>query len=130
MKRAIGGLLFGAFALHAAYSYFYTDTLATIDTARWQQNGSVTATGSGLTATTAGGGSLIYKQAIPDAIPQDYEAKTTLTLAASGGTYTIYMRASLDARLGPTEAGTFYAFEIQNPTFNGSSCTATLAYYK
>jgi hypothetical protein len=49
-------------------------------------NGSVTATGNGLTAPTTNGGSLISKLAVPDGA-SDYEVKSTLRLTATGGTY-------------------------------------------
>ena len=39
--------------LFASYTYYYTDTLTTINTANWYQNGSLTATTGGLTAPKA-----------------------------------------------------------------------------
>lgn len=79
--------------LSAAYTYYYSDSLTTINTANWYQNGTVTGTSSGLTATTTNGGSLISKLAIPDGT-SDYEVKAKLNLAASGGTYVLYVRGS------------------------------------
>ncbi len=115
--------------LLGAYTYYYSDTLTTINTTNWNQNGSVTATAGGLTATSANGGSLISKVSVPDGTSQ-YEVKTTLTLATSGGTYISYLRASTDAMSGPTPQGTYYSVELQNPTFSGSNCIATLVVNK
>src|SRR5438128_1993453 len=95
MKRLIPAVFFAA-TLFGAYTYYYTDTLQSVDTTKWTQNGSVAATGSGLTATTPGGGSLISTVAVPDG-SSDYEVKATLTLTQSGGTYVSYLRASSDA---------------------------------
>jgi len=114
---------------YGAYSYYYSDNLTSIDTTKWYQNGAVTATSGGLTATTLNGGSLISKVAVPDG-SNEYEVKTTLTLTASGGTYVHYLRATNDAMTGPATQGTFYSVELQNPTFSGPACSATLAAYK
>jgi len=112
-----------------AYQYYYGDNLTTVDPTKWVQNGSVTATSGGLTAPGANGGSLISTVAVPDGSSK-YEVNARLTLGASGGAYVIYLRASNDALSGPAAAGTYYAVEIQNPTFQGSACTATMASYK
>jgi hypothetical protein len=95
----------------------------------WTQNGTLTAGSGGLTSSNTNGGSLISKVSVPDGT-SDYEVKTTLTLTQSGGTYVTYLRATSNAMSGPALAGTTYAFEIQNPTFSGPACTATLASYK
>ncbi len=115
-------------ALWAAYSYYYTDNLTSIDPTKWTQNGSVTPGAGGLTAPTTNGGSLISLVAVPDGT-SDYEVKSTLTLPVSGGTWVHYLRASTDALSGPAPTGSFYAVELQNPTFTGSTCSATLAIY-
>lgn len=116
-------------ALFAAYTYYFTDSLTSINTSNWTENGTLTAGSGGLTSSNSNGGSLIYKLAAPDG-SSNYEVKTTLTLTASGGTYVTYLRGSSNALSGPAPAGTTYAFEVQNPTFSGSACTATLAGYK
>jgi RHS repeat-associated protein len=109
---------------------YYSDSLTSINTTNWTQNGSLTPTTGGLTAPAAGGGSLISKLAIPDGTA-DAEVDLTVDLAASGGTYIAYLRASPDAMSGPsTAAGTYYSFELRNPTWSGSSCSATLAITK
>ncbi len=59
-----------------------------------------------------------------------YEVKTILTLAASGGTYVHYLRATANAMSGPAAQGTYYAVELQDPTFTGNTCSATLVLYK
>jgi len=51
-----------------------------------------------------------------------------LSLAASGGTYVTYLRSSSSALAANGNTGTFYAIQVQNPTFSqgGAACTATL----
>ena len=116
-------------AAFATYTYYYTDGLTSINTSNWTENGTLTAGSGGLTSSNSNGGSLISKVAVPDG-SSNYEVKTTLTLTQSGGTYVTYLRASTNAMSGPAPAGTTYAFEVQNPTFSGSACTATMASYK
>ncbi|MGA2882186.1 MAG: hypothetical protein ABSG13_24810 [Bryobacteraceae bacterium] len=116
-------------AAFATYTYYYTDSLTSINTTNWTQNGTLTAGSGGLTSSATNGGSLISKVAVPDG-SSNYEVKTTLTLNGNGGTYVTYLRASANAMSGPAPAGTTYAFEVQNPTFSGSACSATLAGYK
>jgi hypothetical protein len=113
----------------ASYQYYVTDPPTSIDPSRWGQNGAVTATSIGLTSADSNGGSLISRVAVPDGSTQ-YEVKATLALNSSGGTYVLYLRTSPDALSGPnTSSGTYYAFEIQNPTFTGTDCSATLIAY-
>jgi hypothetical protein len=112
-----------------AYTYYFTDSLTSINTTYWTQNGTLTAGSGGLTSSNANGGSLISKVAVPDGT-SDYEVKTTLTLTQSSGDYITYLRASSNALIGPSPAGTAYAFVVESPTFSGSACTATLAVYK
>jgi hypothetical protein len=121
-------LLVMAFSLHAQYTYYYTDSLTSIS-GKWNQNGSVTASSSGLTATSTSGGSLIYSGTMPGPAGE-YEVAMTLTLTASGGTYVSYLNASSNALSGPSNAGTYYDVELQNPTFSGGTCSATLALNK
>jgi RHS repeat-associated protein len=116
-------------AAFATYTYYYTDLLTSINTTYWTQYGILTAGSGGLTSSDTNGGSLISKVAVPDG-SSNYEVETTLTLNGNGGTYVTYLRASGNALSGPTPAGTTYAIEVQNPTFSGSACSATLAFYK
>jgi len=116
-------------ALFGTYTYYYTDSLTSINTSNWTENGTLTAGSGGLTSSNTDGGSLISKVSVPDG-SSNYEVKTVLTLTQSGGTYVTYLRASTNALSGPTAAGTAYVFEVQNPTFSGASCSATLGVYK
>src|SRR5260370_39608534 len=86
--------------LFAAYTYYYTDTLTSINTTNWYQNGSLTPTTGGLTAPTANGGSLISKIAVPGG-SSDYEVKSVLALPSNGGTYVQLVRATSHAMSGP-----------------------------
>jgi hypothetical protein len=65
---------------------------------------------------------LISKVAIPDG-SSDGQNEMILTLAASGGVYISYLRAN-------STATTYYSVEVQNPTFSGGLCSATLAVNK
>ena len=80
-------------ALYGTYTYYYTDTLTSINTTNWKQNGILTAGTGGLTSSDSNGGSLVSKVAVPDG-SSNYEVNTTLTLTQSGGTYVTYLRAS------------------------------------
>ena len=117
--------------LFATYTYtpYFTDSLTSINNSNWTSNGSLTAGSGGLTSSATNGGSLISKVAVPDGT-SDYEVDTTLTLTQSGGTYVTYLRATPTALSGPGATGTTYSFEVQNPTFSGSACSATLVAYR
>ena len=108
------------------YNTYASDGLTAFDGNKWTQNGAVTPTPTGLTAPSSAGGAWISRLAAPDG-SSEYEVRMTLNLTASGGTYAAYLRASTDAMSGPSAQGTYYSVEIQNPTFSGNSCTATLA---
>ena len=126
MKLYLGVFLTAA-PLFGAYTYYYSDSLTSINATNWTQNGSVSGSASGLTATTTNGGSLISKVAVA----ANYEVKATVTLAASGGSYVTYIRATSNAQSGPALAGTAYAVELQNPTISSGICTgATLTAYQ
>jgi hypothetical protein len=116
----------------AGYSYFFTDSLTSLNASNWTQAGSVVVS-NGLSAPDPAGGSLIYRPTVPDGIsPYDYEVRATIALANSGGTYTLFVRATSDARTGGGGSGTYYAFEMQNPTFDQShtTCVANFVVYK
>jgi RHS repeat-associated protein len=108
------------------YQYYFSDTFTSND-GHWTQNGTVTL-GSGLTSSATNGGSMISNVAVPDGT-SNYEVRTRLGLTTSGGTYTTYLRATSNALHGSTSQGSFYAVEVQNPTFSGSSCSATGVIY-
>jgi hypothetical protein len=81
------------------------------------------------TFASASGGSQIATATVP-AGATEYELRMTLNIKASGGTFLAYLRASSNAILGPTTAGTFYAVEFANVQINGASCSGTLTVYK
>lgn len=112
------------------YTYYYTDTFASINTSNWTQNGTVSVRPEwGLSATSSSGGSLISKVAVQGPSSANYEVNATLALKTSGGYYVEYLRASSNALTG---AGSYFSVELQNPTFNPSTgaCTATLAAFQ
>jgi hypothetical protein len=47
-------------AAFGAYTYYYTDSLTSINTTNWTQNGTLTAGSGGLTSSDTNGGSLIF----------------------------------------------------------------------
>ena len=114
MRRFLGVSLVAA-PLFAAYTYYFSDSLTSINTSNWWQNGSLTAGSSGLTSSDSNGGSLVSKVTVPAPGASQYEVKATVNLVQSGGTYVVYLRASQDALSAPSAAGTYYAFELQNP---------------
>ncbi len=130
MKRfVLPTLLLVAGTAFAFYQDYYYDYMTTIDSTKWYQNGSLTPTSQGLTSTSDDGGSLISKVAVPDG-SSDYQLFGDLIMPTGGGTYYLYLRASSDARSGPNPTGSFYSVELQNPAWNGGTCTATLAIQK
>ncbi|MGA2591426.1 MAG: hypothetical protein ABSH32_16015 [Bryobacteraceae bacterium] len=111
------------------YKYYYTDTLESINTANWTQNGTLAVLPTwGLSATSSGGGSLISKVAVGGPSTTNYEVNMTVALKASGGYYVEYLRATSNALTGQ---GTYFSVELQNPTFGSTgACTATMAAYQ
>ena len=102
------------------YRYYFSDKLSTLSPDNWSIKGD---------ASTASGTALISRIAVPDG-SSEYEVRAALNLKESGGVYSIYLHASPDAMAGPAAAGSFYAVELQNPTFTEKGCTATLAISK
>jgi hypothetical protein len=95
----------------ASYQYYLTDNLTSIDPNKWTQNGSVSATASGLTSPATYGGSLISRSAVPDGT-SDYEVRMKLSVTASTtwwSSQVLYARATPDAN-AVTGTGTYYAF--------------------
>ncbi len=115
-----------AMPLLAVYTYLYTDTFATIDGSKWATNGTVASGTDGLTSTAANGGSVIYTAGLAGPV---YEAKATMKITASGGTFVIYSNATSNALSGPGEQGSYYAAEF-TPTVSGGGCTLAANYYK
>src|ERR1700730_11896162 len=113
--------------LWSAYQYYLADSLTAVDNGKWLSAGTMSASSAGLAAADANGGSLISRLPIPDG-SSEAEVRMTVRLAASGGAYTAFLQASPDARTGGASAGTFLAFEMQNPTFDAAGhCAANFA---
>ena len=111
------------------YRYYFSDPLSTISTDSWSVKGDAAAADGGLTSASANGAALISRVAVPDG-SSNYEVRAALNLKASGGVYTLYLHASPDALSGPAGSGSYYAVEVQNPTFSDKGCTATLSISK
>jgi len=116
----------------ASYTYDYSSLLNPFNSNWWANNGGTNSISTNFyTNTSSTGGSLIFNSGTPLPSPSNnYEVKTTLTLAASGGTYVTYIRATANGMLAKGNQGTFYAVEIANPTFTNGVCTATFQIYK
>ena len=110
------------------YRYYLSDKLSSLSTDNWAIKGDANAA-DGFTSASANGAALLSKVAVPDG-SSEYEVRASLSLKASGGVYTIYLHASPDAMSGPAASGSYYAIELQNPTFTEKGCTATLAISK
>jgi len=122
------GLFLAVVPAFAAFTPYYgPDALTTINTANWNQNGSVTATSSGLTSSSSQGGSLISKITPIGPSTWQYEVDVTLALAATGGTFEIYLDAGPTAWISPVGSPSTYYVYVLTPTFNGTACSATLA---
>lgn len=89
-------------ALSAAYSFYFYGSFpnATISSTSWALNGTANGGSGGFTSSAANGGSAISKVAVPDGTAY-YDVQSYLNIKASGGTYTLYARASADALNGP-----------------------------
>ncbi len=111
------------------YRYYFSGKLSNASTDNWNISGDAASADAGLTSASATGAALLSRLAVPDG-SSDYEVRETLNLKQSGGIYTIYLHASPDAMAGPAAAGSYYAVELQNPTFTDKGCTATLAVSK
>uniref|UniRef100_Q024R8 Fibronectin type-III domain-containing protein n=1 Tax=Solibacter usitatus (strain Ellin6076) TaxID=234267 RepID=Q024R8_SOLUE len=119
MKRLLGTAFLLACPAWAGYSYYLTDNLTAIDNSKWTTTGSPAASRTGLSAATPSGGTLISRLPVPDGTSEG-EVSMTLTVVASGGTYTEFLQASTDARTGPSGGGSYLAFEMQNPRFDSA----------
>jgi RHS repeat-associated protein len=120
-------LLVTAKLAHAAYVAYVSDPLTSINSTNWYSNGSLTASSAGITSSSAG--SLVSKATAPT-YPNDYLVTATINLPSntSGGNYGVMARATSNAMLSLTVAtGSFYMLEVQNPTFSGGTCSATLS---
>jgi hypothetical protein len=110
------------------YQYYYSDSLTSINSNHWIQNGSGSAGSGGYTST--GSGNLVSSASISSRSIVNYEVRMTIALTQSGGNYAALARASDDAVLGNTNAGSYYALEIANPTLTNGACSASLYGWK
>lgn len=76
MKIGASALLF-AVPMWASYSYYLTDSLASVDPLKWAVVGSVAPGSNGLAAVDPAGGSLISRLPIPDGTA---EAEVRITI--------------------------------------------------
>jgi hypothetical protein len=110
--------------LWAAPSYYLTDNLTSVDPLKWVAVGAASPAATGLSAVDPAGGSLISRIPIPDGTAEA-EVRVTFKLAVSGGTYTLFLQATPDARTGGAGGGSYVAFEMRNPQFDAQGhCTA------
>ncbi|HTS46968.1 MAG TPA: RHS repeat-associated core domain-containing protein [Bryobacteraceae bacterium] len=112
----------------AGYTYDYPNLLNPYNSSNWSLTGSPSPSNNFYTSSTSNGSSVLFGPGLPSP-SNSYEVRTTLTLTASGGHYITYLRASSGSLLAGN-TGTFYAVEVANPTFSGSTCSATLNIYK
>jgi hypothetical protein len=130
MRFALLALAVSTLPLHGVYTYYRTDPFSSINGSLWQTNQSIVGSSGGLVATGATGGSVISLEAVPGPVPTSYEIRGKLNLAASGGSYVLYLRATSNAWLNPApggfSTGTFLGFELNNPQFTSTGCSATL----
>jgi len=128
-------------ALLAAYDYDYNPkpgalNLGSWDSATFAKNGTVAfgSPGSGQTNSMLGtgvnsSGSLIElgaKSAVYTSA--QYEISTQLRIQTSGGNFVQYVRSAQSALSTSSSGGTFFAVELQNPTFNSLGCMGTLKF--
>lgn len=107
------------------YGYYFSDKLTSLAADNWIVRGQASVNEGGFTSASPDGAALISRTAVPDG-SSEYEVRAALNLKESGGTYSIYLHASPDALAGPAAAGSYYAVEVQNPTFSEKGCAATL----
>lgn len=112
------------------YAYYVTESLTAINTAEWNQNGSIVPSSSGAVSSTSG--SLTSKRPIPGSWP-GYEVAFDARLATSGGGFVAYIRASADAHLGTyavASTGQFYAIQFWNPQIGPGGCAMEIKMWK
>jgi len=118
-------------AFASTYTYDYANLLNPYNSSQWAFNGTGSgATGMFTSSNTSTGAALIFVGGTLPSPSNGYEVRTTLTLTSSGGNYISYLHATTNSTLSSGNPGSFYAIEISNPTFSGSSCSATLNIYK
>ena len=111
------------------YNYYLSNVLPSFKPEDWIVAGDANITSDGLTSASPRGAALVSRVAVPDGT-SEYEVRAALNLKESGGVYSIYLEASPDAMAGPSASGSYYAVELQNPTFSAQGCTAMLVISK
>jgi len=131
MKRlTLAAALLTATHLHAAVQYYLSDNLTAPAPSKWTTAGVLSPDSLGLTAPHPNGGALISSVSIPDGT-SEAEVLADITLNTSGGVYTEYLQASANAHTGGAGAGSYLAFEMQNPTFDGKGhCMANFLLFQ
>jgi hypothetical protein len=131
MKRVtLAAMLLTAAPIHAAVQYYVSDNLTEISPSKWTVAGALSPNALGLSAPDPNGGVLISHLPIPDGT-SEAEVSAKITLNASGGVYTEYLQASANARTGNNGSGSYLAFEMQNPTFDGQGrCMASFLIFE
>ena len=109
--RLLALAVWAAATAFAGYTYDYSGLLNPYSASQWTGNGSYSASTGMFTSSASNGGSLILNGAVPST-PNDYEVRTTLTRASSGGTYITYLGATSNALAASGNTGTWYAVEI------------------
>jgi hypothetical protein len=116
----------------AGYTYDWASLLNPANASQWTENGSSNVLSTDLYSSNgANGGSIIFGPSVPGTAGS-YEVRYTLRLGSNSasGSYLTYLRATTNSEMVTGNTGTFYAVEIANPTFSGSSCSATLNIHK
>jgi YD repeat-containing protein len=110
------------------YLYDFPQLLNPYSSGQWTSNGTVSAATGLFTSSATNGGSLMLNSM---ALGNKYEVKTSLQLVqgSNGGNYITYLGATTNSLKASGNTGTFYAVEVANPTWSGSTCSANLNMY-
>lgn len=121
-RLALGVLLTAGSAW--GYSYYYSDTFASVDETQWRMNGFALASPSGLHSPAPGYLAALIKYGT--GYSTGHEVRTELTIGESGGRFQHYLRATEDAMYG-SAYGTYVVVELKDLVVSGGACSATLA---
>jgi hypothetical protein len=120
----LAAILLSAAPIQAAVQYYLTDKLTAIDPSKWTTVGALSPDARGLSAPEPKGGALISNIPVPDGT-SEAEVLANIALTNSGGVYTEYLQASANANTAEGGSGSYLAFEMQDPTFDGhGNCMA------
>lgn len=129
-RLTLAAALLTASPIYGGVQYYLTDKLTEVDRSRWATVGTLSPSAHGLAAPDFNGGALISRVPTPDG-SAEVEVLATITLNSSGGVYTEYVQASMDAHTGANGGGSYLAFEMQNPTFDANGlCMANFLILK